>query len=195
MPDHTVISDVSATLAGTLTNGLSVFLPAPPPLAQVDDLLGNISLDPPTLTVFLYEIVEDPSVRNRPPLRSETPPTVTLRRAPMPLILRYLITPWSNDRQTDQQMLGRAMQTLHDRATLSGPALRGGLAGTVESLHVTLSPLTLEERTRIWHAVHKPYRVSVAYEVRVVKLESLSQRVVKPVVERILDGAVPENGA
>jgi hypothetical protein len=195
MPDHTVISDVSMTLAATLTKGLSVFLPAPPPLAKADDLLGNISMDPPTLTVFLYEIVEDPTVKNRPPIRTETPPTVTLRRAPMPLILRYLITPWSNDRQTDQQMLGRALQTLRDGAILSGPALLGGLAGSGEALHITLSPLTLEERTRIWHAVHKPYRVSVSYEVRVVMLDSLSARALTPVADRILDTGIPEGGA
>jgi hypothetical protein len=191
VPDYAVIGDVSATLTATLTDALSVIVPVPPPIAQVHDLVGNVSMDPPTLTVFLYEIVEDATVKNRPPIRSDVPPDTFLRRAPMGLMLRYLVTPWSNDRLTDQQMLGRAMQALHDNAILTGPWLRGGLIGTTEALKVSLNPLTIEDRTRIWHAVHKPYRISVAYEVRVVNIESLTERTVVPVANRVLDGAVP----
>jgi hypothetical protein len=167
-------------------------MPAQPPIARVHDLLGNIPTDPPILTLFLYEIVEDPFVKNRPALRTDTPPTVTLRRAPMGLILRYLVTPWSNDRLTDQQMLGRALQVLHDNAILTSEWLRGGLVGTAEALKVSLNPISLEERTRIWHAVQQSYRVSVAYEVRVVNIESLVQQTAIPVADRVLDGAVPE---
>ena len=34
--------------------------------------LVGLSQDPPKLTVFLYEIAEDPTSRNRPPVRSRT---------------------------------------------------------------------------------------------------------------------------
>ena len=34
------------------------------------------------------------------------------------------------------------------------------------------APLTLEELTRVWHAVQKPYRLSVSYDVRVIKIDS-----------------------
>ena len=128
------------------------------------------------------------------PIRTDAPPDTTVRRAPMGLILRYLVTPWSDDRLTDQQMLGCALRAMRDHAIIAGPRLRGGLAGTTEALKVTLNPLNLEERTRIWNAVHKPYRVSVAYEVRVVNLDSLVERRVLPVATRILDGAIPEAG-
>ena len=71
----------------------------------------------------------------------------------MPLILRYLLTPWGGDRATEHLLLGRALQTLHDDAILSGPQLQGGLAGTSEALKLKLAPLTLEEQTRVWFAV------------------------------------------
>lgn len=171
-----------------------MLVPAPPPIAQVHDLIGNVSTAPPTLSVFLYEITEDAHVKNRLPLRQDVPPDMILRRAPMGLILRYLVTPWSDDRLTDQQMLGCALRALRDNAILSGPQLNGGLAGTNEALKVSLSPLNIEERTRIWHAVQKPYRVSIAYEVRVVNLDSLVERTVVPVSNRVLQGAVPEAG-
>jgi hypothetical protein len=193
MADHGVIGDVSATLTATLTTALSTLLPAPTPIARVHDLTGNIPTDPPMLTVFLYEVGEDPTAKNRPP-RKESPPAalqprVRVTRAPLALTLRYLITPWSTDRLTDQQILGRAMQALHDDAILSGPALRGGLANTAESLKIGLNQLSLEERTRIWHAVDQPYRISASYDVRVVSIDSTAGRLVTPVADRELEWA------
>ena len=192
MSDHDVIGDVSTTLAAALTDALTVLVPAPTPLALVHDLLGTIATDPPTLTIFLYEVAEDASAKNRPARREAAPPDVRVRRAPLALILRYLITPWSKDRMTDQRILGRAMQAMHDNAILTGPRLRGGLAGGTEALKITLNQLTLEERTRIWDAVEQPYRVSATYDVRVVTIDSEAERRVKPVANRILEGAVPE---
>jgi hypothetical protein len=119
------------------------------------------------------------------------PPEVRVRRAPLSLVLRYLITPWSNDRLTDQRILGRAMQALHDHAILSGPALRGGLASTAASLKIGLNQLSLEERTRIWHAVDQPYRISASYDVRVVSIDSEATRLVTPVADRELEWSAP----
>jgi hypothetical protein len=192
MANHGVLGDVSTTLSAVLTDALSSLLPAPPPVARVHDLLGTIPTDPPALTVFLYEISEDPSAKNRPPRPVSVPPKMSVRRAPLALVLRYMLTPWSADRLSDQQILGRAMQALHDNAILSGSQLRGGLIGTADSLKIALSPITLEERTRIWHAVEKPYRICATYNVRVVCIDSEIERVVTPVAERVLDAAVPE---
>jgi hypothetical protein len=90
-------------------------------------------------------------------------------------------------------MLGRVLQALYDEAILHGPQLQGGLAGTSQALKVTLSQLTLEERTRIWNAVQQPYRLSVTYEVRVVNLDPLEQRTQVPVRARQLDPARRED--
>jgi hypothetical protein len=110
----------------------------------------------------------------------------------MALLLRYLLTAWSGNRLTDHMILGRAMQVLYDGAILSGPDLQGSLAGTDGALKITLAPLSLEERTRVWHAVQKPYRLSVSYEVRVVNLDTEQQDLLTPVRRRSLDFAVPE---
>jgi Pvc16 N-terminal domain len=187
MPDYGVIADVSATLTATLTDALSTLMPAPPPIAHVHDLLGTIATDPPMLTVFLYEVAEDPTAKNRPERRETAPPNVVVRRAPLALVLRYLITPWSNDRLTDQRILGRSMQALHDNAIITGPELRGGLIGSAEALKIGLNQLSLEERTRIWHAIQQPYRISASYDVRVVSIESTVDRLVTPVARRDLE--------
>jgi hypothetical protein len=107
----------------------------------------------------------------------------------MALRLRYLVTPWSGDLFTDHRMLGRVLQVLYDDAILNGPQLQGGLAGTSQALKVTLAQLTLEERSRIWHAVQQPYRLSLTYEIRVVNLDPIEQRIRVPVQVRQLDPA------
>jgi hypothetical protein len=195
MADHTVIGAVSATITSTLTNALSVLGPPPPPIALVHDLQGNVPTDPPTLTVFLYEIIEDASAKNRSTVRQSAPPDVLVSKPPMALILKYLITPWSNDRMTDQAMLARALQAFYDNGIIGGPQLRGGLAGSTDTLKISLSPLQLEDRTRVWHAIQKPYRLSLSYEARVVNLDSEIDRAAVPVSQRVLQPAAPENGA
>ena len=188
MPDFGVIADVSLILQNVLTAALNTL--APPVNAQVHDLQGNIPLAPPILTIFLFDALEDPSARNRPHIRGTAPPdSVTIRKPPMALMLRYLLTPWSSDRLTDHRILGRAMQILYDGAILSGSQLAGGLAGTEQALKVTLMPLNLEERTRVWNSVQKPYRLSVAYEIRVVNLDTEVRDSLHSVSNRNLDYA------
>jgi hypothetical protein len=63
MANSDVISAVSEMLEKRLTAGLSAL--RPPPIARLHDLVTPVTSDPPTVTLFLYQIVEDPSVRNR----------------------------------------------------------------------------------------------------------------------------------
>jgi uncharacterized protein DUF4255 len=191
LPDYNVIADVSLTLQAVLTDALSVFDPPPHPIAEVHDLQGAIPTAPARLTLFLFEVGEDPSVRNRPRVQGSTP-NVTSKKPPMGLLLKYLVTPWGGDRTTDHKILARAIQVLYDGPILSGTQLQGGLAGTDQALKVTLAPLTLEERARVWYAIQKPYHLSVTYEVRVVNLEAITEDRFRPVAGRSNDYRGPE---
>jgi len=184
VPDYGVIADTSVTLQTVLTDALKALDPVSPPVAEISDLQGTISTTPARLTIFLFETVEDPSAKNRPKVVTVTPPTVTVKKPPMALLLRYMLTPWSGDRVTDHKILGRALQVLYDGAILSGTQLQNGLAGTNQALKVTLSPLTLEERARVWYAIQKPYRLSVTYEVRVVNLDAIGADKFVPTAQR-----------
>lgn len=190
LPDYAVIGDVSQILESVLTDALGTLQPAPPPIARIHDLT-NITPNgtPAVLSIFLFEVVEDASVRNRPWERTHVGSQVLLRKPPMPLLLRYLLTPWAVDPVTQHRMLGRVMQVLYDGAILSGPTLRGGLANTNQALKLKMAPLTLEERSRIWYSIQRPYRLSQTYEVRVVNLDPESQESRRPVRSRRLDPA------
>lgn len=189
--DHNVISAVSETLEKALNTVLSA-----PPLgakAELHDLQGTISTSPARVTLFLFETFEDTASHNRPARREIDPSgLLVLRKAPMALELHYLLTPWGGDRLTEHRLLGRTMQFLYDNAILSGLTLQGELAGTDQALKVTLVPFPLEERTRVWHAVQKPYRLSLIYKARVINLVSAESETVRQVSQRTLDYAVPE---
>ena len=101
----------------------------------------------------------------------------------MALMLKYLITPWSGDAATDHRLLGRAMQVMYDNALLADQQLLGSLAATPDVLKMTITQLTMEERTRVWYAVQRTYRLSSAYEVRVVNLDSRRRTTRSPVRE------------
>jgi Pvc16 N-terminal domain len=192
VPDYSVIADVSATLQAVLTAAYQQLDRAAPPVAQISDLQGPIATDPARVTIFLFETVEDPSAKNRPRVRVPPPPAppplpnrIYSQKPPMALLLRYMMTPWSGDRLTDHRLLGCTLQVLYDEAIISGTQLQGGLAGTDQALKVTLAPITLDERARVWFAIQKPYRLSITYEVRVVNLDALTVDAATPVSQRI----------
>ncbi|MEH2521991.1 hypothetical protein V1279_007564 [Bradyrhizobium sp. AZCC 1610] len=178
MASFSVIADVSATLQRLLDTALT-------PLgvsARLHDLGTPVPTNPAMLTIFLYEVIEDAASRNRPDRRRLIGPNAfEFERAPMALLLKYLITPWSGDAATDHRILGRAMQVLYDNAVLEGTQLQGSLANTNDTLKITITPLSMDERTKVWFAVQRTYRLSSAYEVRVVNLDS-SRRETRPPV-------------
>ena len=179
MPGYSVIADTAETLQALVNAALMVLDPLNPPRAVIEDFANPISTNPPSVVVYLYEIMQDAITRNRHPVRAEVigQAAVDLNRPPLPLMLRYLITPFAGDRMTEQRMLARTMQAMHDRPLRSGAELVGdpaplGLAGSNITLKITLSMLTLEEKTRIWLAIQRPYRLSVVYEVRLIEVDS-----------------------
>lgn len=183
------IAEVSEILRRTLDAGVQTIGAS----CIVHDLVSGPAVGM-TLTLTLYEIAEDPSARNRPDLRVIANNQVTSQRSPTALLLRYLITAWSGNISDDQVILGRAVQTLYEHAIISGAELAGtSLIGADEAIAITMIQQTIEDRTHVWRAYEKPYRLSINYEVRVVKIEaSHPPRVVPAVRSRHLRHGIIE---
>lgn len=144
------------------------------------------------MTLFLYDIVEEATVRNRGKTVEQQPSgQYRIRKQPLGLCLHYMMTAWAGDRDTEQRMIGRVMQVLYDDAIIDGPELLGTLAGTPAELRVSLSSMRVDDRARIWWAINLPYHLSVNYEVRVVDIDAIVQTSSPPVHVRDLSIGVP----
>jgi hypothetical protein len=176
---------VSATLVARLNAGMSD-LGTPPPIAELNDLSTRPPTDPPLVTLFLYDIVEEATLRNRAKTRELVGSQLFTRKQPLGLCLHYMITAWAGDRATEQRLLGRVMQVLYDDAILDGPELVGVLSGSDSELRVSLSGMRLDDRARVWWAINQTYRLSVNYEVRVVDIDSTVEAAAAPVQVRDL---------
>jgi hypothetical protein len=185
-----VIAAVSESLETRLSAALEP-LATPPPVAQLHDLVTAVTSDPATVTLFLYQIVEDGSVRNRSKTTRVVDGEVRILKQPLGLCLHYMVTAWAGDRRTEQRLLGRVLQVLYDDAVLDGLSLFGVLAGTSAKLQISLAPMDLEDRARIWSAIGQTYRLSVNYEVRVVNVEAETELSAPPVHERHIVASVP----
>jgi hypothetical protein len=125
------------------------------------------------LSLWLYRIVRDEMWVNNAPERISVN---RVRRTPLPTRVHYLMTPIvDNDQggpETEQAILGRVLQSFYDYPTLLGSTLQDDFRGTGVELSVRLETMSLEEITRVWHALEEPYRLSISYEVSVVTIQS-----------------------
>ncbi len=173
MSVYTVIHDVSETLRQLLENGVT----DPTNVAVTLNSPQRVTLSTNhLLNLYLYQVVESPFAKNRPPL------TITphqLQGAPLTLSLYYMLTPYTQDSDSnlnEHLILGAAMRVFYDNAIIGDPLLTGSLRGSGEELRVVLCRMNLEEQTRIWNALQMSYRLSVCYEIRLAHLDSQDRR-------------------
>lgn len=194
MAGFAALGDASTTLMNLINAGMSA-LGNSPPTVELNDLTDTITTTPSKVTIFLYEITEDSTVRNTPAVRETIGGVDVLRRPPLPLVLRYLITVWNPNPATQHTILGRVAQVLYDHAVVSGTDLVGSLQTGNEALRIRLLSPDIEERSRVWHAIQKPYRLSLYCEVRVVRVQSEDTRGITPVSSMRSDERRPQGMA
>jgi hypothetical protein len=126
------------------------------------------------LSFWLYRVHRDAERLNAPPERLNRS---QVARKPLPVILHYLMTPIVNllnpiSPQTEQMILGKGLQVLHDHPIVRGAVLQDDFTGTTVELHAHLESLALEELSRIFDALERSYQLSVSYEISVVEIAS-----------------------
>jgi hypothetical protein len=164
--DFNIIGDVTHALEdllGVLT----------PSLDSPADLQIGDNNDAGRINIYLYQVLENAYAKNRV---WGTRPNGDLQYPSLALNLYYLLTPYASDQLTAHHILSDAMRILHDNSLIRGTDLPDSLRPLAEQLAIALVPLQLEELTRIWNALQSAYRLSVAYEVRIVMIESQIER-------------------
>ncbi|HVZ40982.1 MAG TPA: DUF4255 domain-containing protein [Candidatus Kapabacteria bacterium] len=144
-------------------------------------LIGDGDPQANALSMFLYRIVEDADEKNRRPYPAG--PT-TYQYPPLPLHLFYLVTPITNSADNNHKLMGKVLEIMFDHAVLRGSDLQGDLKGSQEELRLILNPISLEDITKLWSAIMRPYQLSVSYEVKVVRIDSNRTTQKQPVYEK-----------
>jgi hypothetical protein len=162
--------------------------------AQLDPLFGAghvISLKSPRemrggqppevgLSIWLYAIDRNEFLLNRPPERVATD---RLRSPPIPVNLHYLLTPITDDVESEQLILGKVLQVLHDDPVIAVDPTRPELR---DELRISFEPLDLESVTRIWNALDESYQLCASYLVQVVRVDSAEEpTLTTPVLEKL----------
>ena len=211
MSNFLAIGGVSASLqallrdrmelpAGMVRSDLQVAISTPQP---EDD---TQAAEPTRVNLFLYRTTENGSLKNQM-IPGQGHPS-EYGNPPLSLVLHYLLTAYG---ATDDNglvnetrahfLMGSAMRVLHDYPvitdgllTVNSPPtqiLHDSLRGEFEQVKICLDPLSLEDISKVWTALTRPYRLSAAYTVSVVQIESrLLKRLAAPVLTRRVHMAI-----
>jgi len=192
--DHHAIGAVSEALRGLLRSRM-------PAITGVDGALQvTVGLPPADddgdsdarVNLFLYRVAENEFLKNQEIPGHGSPGAYGT--PPLSLNLHYLLTAYGRteeeggpDETLAHDVLGCAMSVLHDVPVITEELLTGGngdtpilpqaLRGSFERIKIVLNPLSLDELTKVWTALSRPYRASAAYEVDVVQIESRRPRI------------------
>ena len=178
MSHYAIIYDVTLELRRQIFAALEATPDANFPISNMEqdivfDPPPEASASPPGLSIFLYHIEPDCHLRNQ---RHLVPGPDGVRYPPLALQLNYLITPLDIAQEQNHLVLGRILQHFHDNPMLNainGSALDNSFGGNSPEMRVIIETLTLEELSRVWHALNATYQLSVAYQVRVVAVDSM----------------------
>lgn len=204
MSDFQAIGAVSATLQSLLYDRMErpdgvtdIQVTVGPPRANGKD--AEPAPESARVNLFLYRVTENGFLQNQEIPGRGSPDAYG--HPPLSLNLHYLITAYGSEPVTrfgntigtvyDDKpahfVLGSAMRVLHDYAIVTDqlrtvnppsgePILHASLQSEFERVKLMLEPLSLEDVTKVWTALTLRYRLSAAYAVHVVQIESRRPR-------------------
>lgn len=150
------------------------------PLDRVRNGDGDSSRN--QVNLFLYHAEPSAAYRNMDLPRQVRPGETG--RPPLALNLYYMLTAYgqSDSELVAHVLLGTAMRILHDHPILSRAEIRsalpqGELDTQFENVRVTPQPVSLDEVSKLWTGFQSEYRLSAAYQVSVILIESLRSSV------------------
>ncbi|MGG5820917.1 DUF4255 domain-containing protein [Falsiroseomonas sp. HW251] len=148
---------------------------------NVPSAIGNNAL-----SIFLYRVDFDRTMR-----AAWSAAGVGEGRGQLAVALHFLLTPWADNAEHEQLILGRAMQALETTPTLTGPLLYQPPipfadepqppAG--EAVHLMMEEVSTEALMRTFDSLPTDYRVSVPYVARVVRIATREARNAPPVTD------------
>jgi hypothetical protein len=127
------------------------------------------------LTLYVYRLTVNEHQRQARPDRMSPD-----QQPPLGLDLHFLLTAWAGTAQDELLPMAWAMRQLYQHPILDASALSPEAGWAPEEVvQIIPSELSTEDMMRIWDALEPPYRLSVSYIARRVRLDP----------DRLLDAA------
>ncbi len=176
--DYTVIEAVGRTLASLLMTEMEdpVMVTISSPGEDYGVAVGSEGeeLGTSRVNLFLYHVKEAPHSKNMDWVNIGDGNQITY---PLSLQLYYMLNIFTPDKSSnldEHRILGDVMRAFHANPIVDPIFFEGTLNPHEEpmgipweELNIMHHPLPLDELAAIWHAINKPYRLSVAYETSV----------------------------
>lgn len=178
MSNPLAIAAVTATLRNLLLRGVPD-LPNQNVTTKPLDKARPATSSKDQINIFLYQTVLNGAWRNLDMPRKVRPGESG--QPPLALNLHYLVTAFGDGDEdaSSHRWLGRAMSVFHDHPVLGAQEIQDALLpdnselqDQIERVRITPQPLSLEEVSKLWTAFQTQYRISAAYQVEVVLIES-----------------------
>jgi Pvc16 N-terminal domain len=177
MSNSLAIAAVTTTLRNLLDQGVREELGGGVVTANPPDKARQSREGRNQLNIFLYQTIVNGAWRNMDMPNRVKPGEIG--QPPLALNLYYLITAYAkdNDDVIGHRLLGAAMQIFHDRALLNPEEIKralpeSNLHNQIERVRITPQQLSLEELSKLWSIFQTQYRISAAYEVSVILIDS-----------------------
>jgi hypothetical protein len=131
---------------------------------------GELNGTPPDdtlLSLYLYRVTANEYQRQQRPDRMSPD-----QQAPLGLDLHFMLTIWSDKAQDELVPMAWAMRQLHEHPILDASSLSPEAGwGPDEVVQIIPTELLVHDMMRIWDAFEPPYRLSVCYIARLVRLD------------------------
>ncbi|AIA05457.1 DUF4255 domain-containing protein [Streptomyces noursei] len=157
----------------------------------------------PTITVFLYQVSHNPSMRNSDLVTRASDGTL-LKRPAAAIDLHFLISAYGEEQElVGQRLIGSVVRTLHEIPVLprelieeaaERPYLAGSdLAESPQKVRFTPTQMDVDETSKLWGMLNNtPYSLSVAYQASLVLLDGHQKPAPARPVKRPEVTVVPE---
>jgi hypothetical protein len=154
------------TIVAMLQNGLSGLVAPSDVLLSTPEEFKTFTPLQPSVTIFLYHVRVNAEMRNG---RERA----TAPRPALPLDVRFLVTPWTQDTRDAYRIIGATALLFYDHAVVTfGELLGTNVWAPDDTVELIMESLPVEEHFNIWETADIPYKLSLSYLARIIGIDS-----------------------
>lgn len=195
MAKYTIISDIGKGIIALLRDKL---VPEPVDKAESIGICDPKERGGYIVGVHPYDIKEDTSGRAA---ENKTLPDGSVQDPPAMVELYYVISVSSKaeieTKALDEaKIIGKIIQVFKDNPTIPARYMPNNAGMPIENVPISMLPINMEEKVKIWTMFGEPYKLSVFYVVGPVAIDSGNIHKAKKRVETVYLGSqqyTPEN--